>query len=335
MHALGSTSEVKCLVTGATGFTGSHLCERLSKEGNSVRGLVRNLDRCQTLRNWGIEVVQGDLCDPLSLGAALKGIAVVYHIAAIFRKECQDPRMFWTTNAEGTKHLLEASIQNGVRRFVHCSTVGVHGHISVPPATEDTPYKPGDLYQETKLAGEKIAQRFMEEGKIAVTIFRPTGIYGPRDLRFLKLFRAIKKRLFVMLGSGEVNYHLTYIDDLIDGIIRCGTQDRAIGQTYILGGERFVTLSQLVAMIADELEVPRPRWHLPLWPMYAVGFVTEMACRPFKIEPPLYRRRIDFFNKSRAFDISKAKSELNYQPKIDLAQGIHRTAHWYFENGYL
>ena len=138
-----------------------------------------------------------------------------------------------------------------------------------------------------------------------------------------------------MLGSGEVNYHLTYIDDLVDGIVRCGTQDKAIGKIYILGGERYVTLNHLVAMIADELKVSRPKAHIPLWPVYAAGYVCEKLCKPFRIEPPLYRRRIDFFRKNRAFDISKAKTELGFQPKVDLSEGIHRTARWYFENGYL
>ena len=138
-----------------------------------------------------------------------------------------------------------------------------------------------------------------------------------------------------MLGSGEVNYHLTYIDDLVDGIIRCGTQDQAIGKIYILGGESYVTLSQLVAMIADELKVRRPRLHFPLWPVYAAGFICELLCKPLRMEPPLYRRRIDFFRKSRAFDISKAKRELGFQPRVDLREGIHRTASWYSENGHL
>ena len=324
---------MKILVTGGTGFSGSHLCERLVGQGHYVRSLVRKGSRPDFLKSIGVEIVYGDLSQPATLYPAVREMDIVYHIAALYRQQSVDPKMFRQINTEAVEDLLAASVQNGVRRFVHCSTVGVHGHISHPPATEDSRYSPGDIYQETKLEGEKIAQHYMKEGKIAVTIFRPTPIYGPRDLRFLKLFRAIKKRRFIMLGSGEVTYHLVYIDDLIDGIILCGTQERAIGNTYILGGEGYVTLDQLAAMIAEELKVPQPGLHLPLWPVYVSGFLCEALCKPLHIEPPLYRRRIDFFRKSRAFDISKAKRELGFEPKRDLKTGIRLTAEWYRKEG--
>jgi nucleoside-diphosphate-sugar epimerase len=323
------------LVTGGTGFTGGHLCQRLVEQGHHVRTLARRGSAVEALQKLGVAVMPGDLCDPASIATAVHGIDMVYHIAALYRQQKEEPRQFWRINAEAVEHLLAASVQKGVRRFVHCSTVGVHGHISQPPATEDTPFGPGDAYQESKLAGELIAQRYMREGRIGVTIFRPAAIYGPRDLRFLKLFRAIKKGRFVMLGSGEVTYHLVYIDDLIDGIVCCGTQEQARGQIYILGGESYVTLNQLVAMIAEELQVPKPHMRMPLWPVYSLGYICELLCQPFGIEPPLYRRRIDFFKKSRAFDISKAKQELGFRPKMSLKEGLHRTAQWYCDNDYL
>jgi nucleoside-diphosphate-sugar epimerase len=323
------------LVTGGTGFTGGHLCQRLVGQGHRVRTLSRRGSAVGLLEQMGVEIIPGDLGDPTAIATAMQGVESVYHIAALYRQQKGDPRQFWQINTEAVEHLLAAAVQNGVRRFVHCSTVGVHGHISHPPATEETPYSPGDVYQESKLAGELIAQRYMREGHIGVTIFRPAAIYGPRDLRFLKLFRAIKKQRFVMLGSGTVTYHLVYIEDLIDGIVACGTQDQATGQIYILGGETYVPLHQLVAMIAEELHVPKPHLRLPLWPVYGMGYVCELLCKPLGIEPPLYRRRIDFFKKSRAFDISKAKRELGFRPKVSLKEGLHRTAQWYIEQGYL
>ena len=323
------------LVTGGTGFTGGHLCQRLVGQGHHVRTLSRRGSAVELLERMGVEIIPGDLCDPVAIATAVQGVESVYHIAALYRQQKGDPRQFWQINTEAVEHLLAAAVHSGVRRFVHCSTVGVHGHILQPPATEETPYHPGDLYQESKLAGELIAQRYMREGQIGVTIFRPAAIYGPRDLRFLKLFRAIQKQRFIMLGSGTVTYHLVYIEDLIDGIVACGTHDQAIGQIYILGGETYVPLNQLVAMIAEELQVPKPHMRIPLWPVYATGYVCEVLCKPFGIEPPLYRRRIDFFKKSRAFDISKAKHELGFRPKVSLKEGLHRTAQWYIEQGYL
>jgi nucleoside-diphosphate-sugar epimerase len=323
------------LVTGGTGFTGGHLCQRLVEQGHHVRTLARRGSAVEALQQLGVAVIPGDLCEPASIDTAVQGVDIVYHIAALYRQQKGEPRQFWRINTEAVEHLLAASVRRGVRRFVHCSTVGVHGHISQPPATEETPFSPGDVYQESKLAGELIAQCYMREGQIGVSIFRPAAIYGPRDLRFLKLFRAIKNGRFVMLGSGEVTYHLVYIDDLIDGIVCCGTQEQASGQIYILGGESYVTLNQLVAMIAAELQVPKPHMRLPFWPVYSLGYICELLCQPFGIEPPLYRRRIDFFKKSRAFDISKAKRELGFRPKMSLKEGLHRTAQWYCDHGYL
>jgi len=325
----------RILVTGATGFTGGHLARRLAEQGHDVRVLVRRAEQSPDMRRHGIEPVLGDLTDRASLDAATQGVGTVYHIAAIFRQEGVDREQFWKVNAQGTKQLIDAAIRNGVSRFVHCSTVGVHGDIERPPANESAPLAPGDHYQDSKLEGERIAAQYMKDGKIALTIFRPAGIFGPGDLRFLKLFRPIKRRRFVMIGDGSVLYHLTYIDDLVDGIILCGTAEAAIGQTYILAGEQYGTLKELVGLIAEELGVPPPRLRVPLWPVYGAAFLSEMVCKPFRIEPPLYRRRVDFFRKSRAFDITKAKTELGYLPKVNLREGIRRTAQWYAAQGYL
>jgi nucleoside-diphosphate-sugar epimerase len=325
----------RILVTGGTGFTGSHLCERLAKTGYAVRALVRDPSRGAELSRWGVELVTGDLRDPASLAHAMQGIGVVYHIAALFRPENVSRREMWETNVQGTKNMLDAAVKGGVQRFVHCSTVGVHGDIKHPPANEETPYAPGDYYQESKTEGERVVLAYMAEERLPIVVFRPGGIYGPRDLRFLKLIKAIKTRKFVMLGSGEVIYQMIYIDDLIDGILLCGTSEKAIGNVYILTGEEPVTLNQLVQAIAAVLSVPPPRLRFPVTPVYLAGLICELLCKPLGINPPLYRRRVDFFRKTRCFDISKAKRGLGFAPKTDLQTGIGRTVDWYRQQGYL
>jgi nucleoside-diphosphate-sugar epimerase len=244
-------------------------------------------------------------------------------------------REMWESNVEGTRNMLDAAVQGGVRRFVHCSTVGVHGDVKHPPANEEAPYAPGDYYQESKTEGERVVLDYMAQGRLPIVVFRPGGIYGPRDLRFLKLIKAIKIKKFVMLGSGEVIYQMIYIDDLIEGILLCGTVEKAIGNVYILTGEEPVTLNQLVRMIAGVLSVPPPRWRIPVTPVYLAGLLCELLCKPLGINPPLYRRRVDFFRKTRCFDISKAKLELGFTPKTDLKTGIGLTADWYRQQGYL
>jgi nucleoside-diphosphate-sugar epimerase len=327
--------EERILVTGATGFTGGHLCERLIREGHHVRALIRDENRCSELRRRGVEIVTGDLRDPESLQRATSGIDVVYHIAALFRPENVSRKEMWENNVQGTKNMLDASVKAGVQRFVHCSTIGVHGDVKNPPANEQAPYAPGDYYQESKTAGEKIAIQYTRDGKLPIVIFRPGGIYGPRDLRFLKLIRPIKAGRFIMLGSGEVIYQMIYIDDLIDGILLCGTREEAIGRIYILTGGESTTLNQLVRVVAEVLGVRPPRLRFPVGPVYLAGFLCELLCKPLGINPPLYRRRVDFFRKTRAFDISKARRELGFWPKTDLRTGMKLTADWYRGNGYL
>ena len=327
--------EERILVTGATGFTGGHLCERLIREGHQVRALVRDENRCSELRRWGVEIVTGDLRDPESLKRATNGINVVYHIAALFRPENVSRKEMWENNVQGTKNMLDAAVKAGVQRFVHCSTIGVHGDIKDPPANEDAPYNPGDYYQESKTAGEKITIQYMTEGKLPIVIFRPGGIYWPRDLRFLKLIKPIKAERFIMLGSGEVIYQMIYIDDLIDGILLCGTREEAIGRIYILTGREPTTLNQLVRVVAEVLGVRPPRLRFPVGPVYLAGFLCELLCKPLGINPPLYRRRVDFFRKTRSFDISKARRELGFWPKTDLRTGMKLTADWYRGNGHL
>jgi dihydroflavonol-4-reductase len=330
---------VKVLVTGATGFTGGHLAQYLAGRGDEVCALVRPKSRARfdasALPKRGVRVVEGDLTDAGSLGRAMEGIEVVYHIAATYREAGQPDSAYRAINVDGTRHLLEVATAFKVRRVVHCSTGGVHGHIANPPANEDAPFNPGDVYQETKLAAEKLAREFGAANGLDVVVARPIGIYGPGDTRFLRMFKGLARGRFPMIGSGRAFYHLTYIDDLIEGFRLCGTMPAAKGRTYILAGPRYTTLEQLVGLVAKELQVAPPRVHLPVWPFWTAGLLCEMICVPLRIEPPIYRRRVDFYTKSRAFDTTRARTELHYSPRVDLEEGIRRTADWYRAEGLL
>ena len=273
--------------------------------------------------------------DAGSVARAVQDVEVVYHIAATYREAGQPDSAYRAINVDGTRHVLEAAKAAGVRRVVHCSTGGVHGHIANPPANEDAPFNPGDVYQETKLAAEQLARRFGAASGLDVVVARPIGIYGPGDKRFLTMFRGLARGRFPMLGSGQPFYHLTFIDDLVEGFRLCGTVPAAQGRTYILAGPRYTTLEQLVRMVAAELKVPPPRMHWPVWPFWTAGLLCELVCVPLRIEPPLYRRRVDFYTKSRAFDTARARTELGFAPKVDLEEGIKCTADWYRAEGLL
>jgi nucleoside-diphosphate-sugar epimerase len=326
---------LRVLVTGATGFTGGHLARALAARGDEVRALVRRAAAAAPLTACGIELAEGDLTDAASLVRAVRGVEVVYNVAALYRQAGLADATYRAVNATAVGAVIEAAAAAGARRVVHCSTVGVHGDIEHPPADEDAPLRPGDVYQETKVEGEAIGRSAAATTGIELVIARPTGIYGPGDRRLLKLFRGVARRRFVILGDGRIYYHLTFIDDLVEGFRLCGTVPAAAGRTYILSGGEVTTLNELVKIIAEEAGVAPPRLHLPVWPVWAAGAACEAICTPLGIEPPLYRRRVDFFTKSRAFDSSRARREIGYAPAVGLHEGVRRTLAGYREQGWL
>jgi nucleoside-diphosphate-sugar epimerase len=326
---------MKVLVTGATGFTGSHLARKLYHLGHDVRILVRDKGKVLQSKDFDPEIFKGDIRDSNSVELAVKGIDIVYHIAAMYRTAGIADRVYWETHVEGTKILLKASFKSNVNRFVHCSTVGVHGHIENPPASENYPFNPGDIYQLTKLKGEQAVLRFTKETGLPVVVIRPCAIYGPGDMRLLKLFKIASQRIIPILGNGEISYHMVYIDDLIDAFILSAVNENANGESIIIGGEECYSLNQLVDLIDSVLNLRPTKIHLPVLPIYLISALIEKICIPLGIPAPIYRRRVAFFTKSRNFDISKSKKLLGFAPKINLFEGIKRTAIWYNESDLL
>ena len=329
---------MRVLVTGATGFTGGHLARALASRGGEVRALVRERSDAaarRDLESAGVQLIFGDLGDPDAVARATAGVDVVYHIAALYRQAGLPDEAYRAVNARAVATVIETAARAGARRVVHCSTVGVHGDVEHPPANEDAPLKPGDIYQQTKLEGEAVARETGRRTGVEVVIVRPTGIYGPGDRRLLKLFRGVARGRFVMLGAGAIFYHLTHIDDLVEGFRLCAEVPQAAGRTYILAGGEVTTLRELVRLVSEEAGVRPPRLRLPVWPFWVAGAVCEAVCAPLGVEPPLYRRRVDFFTKSRAFDISRARAELGYAPRVALREGIRRTLAWYRQAGWL
>ena len=323
------------LVTGGTGFTGSRLVSSLARDYGRIRVLTRSAAGARAALPAGVEIFEGDIADRAAVERATEGCEIVYNLAAAFREPGIPDRRYAEVHVEGTRHVLDAALKHGVRRVVHCSTVGVLSHIEHPPADETWDYAPGDVYQATKAEGEKLALAYARERGAPVTVARPTPIYGPGDTRLLKLFKMISRRRFVMLGRGDVFFHLVHVEDLVRGLRLMAEHPDAVGEIFTLGGREYRTLNEVVRLIAGEVGVPAPRWRLPAAPFQALGTVCEKICVPLGITPPIYRRRVDFFTKSRAFSIKKAVEVLGFEPEIDLETGIRETIAWYRGNGQL
>ena len=326
---------MRSFVTGGTGFTGSHLVRRLLKRGHEVQvvdtepGLFAD-----ELQKLGAELTLGSVTDAALVDRVMAGSKRIFHLAAAFRKINLPNEVYHKVNAIGTRIIGEAALRHGVVSFVYCSTQGVHGGIKSPPGSERSPIAPEDYYQQTKYEGEQEIAVLVNRG-LPATILRPMAIYGPGDpARFLFLFRAVKRGRFLMFGDGKTLYHPLYIDNLIDAFELAGERP-GYGEVYLIGDAEYHTLNNLVRAVATSMEAEVRILHLPFAPLWMAAATCETVCRPLSIEPPLFRRRADWFRQNRAFRIDKAKTELGYEPRVDLSTGLARTAAWYRQHGYL
>ena len=328
---------MKAFVTGGTGFTGSHLIKRLIKEGHEVTALVRNTSDLSVLEGLQVRFIYGEMTDRQKIFEGIKGADRVFNIAAAYRKANLSEKEFWDTNFEGTKNILDACLEHNVKKMVHCSTIGVVTTVKNPPGDENSQVCPGDDYQKSKCAAEFEVIKYAKEKGLNAIVIRPCGIYGPGDMRLLKIFKMIARRKFLFFGNGRALYHMIYVDDLVDAFILSAKNENISGEVFIIGDEKFITLNELAKMIAREFNAPVPKIHLPYKPFELAAICLEFIYRILKIkkDPPIYRRRMAFFKKSRAFSIEKAKKMLGFAPKTDLATGIHLTAQWYLENKYI
>lgn len=327
---------MKVLVTGGTGFTGKALVLRLIADGHRVVALdyKEGLETAE-LRRHGAEVIIGSVTDRDVVERAMQGVEVVHHLAAAFR-ELDVPNSFYDeVNVGGTRTVLEAAERNGVRKFVYCSTCGVHGNVENPPADEKAPINAADYYQQTKYDAEPIVLEFQARG-LPAAILRPAAIYGPGDPeRFFMIFRRVASGSFPMFGDGSTLYHPLYIDNLVDAFVAVQAPGVGEGEAYLIADEEYLSIEQLVTEVGRALGVDVKIRHYPLAPLIVAGHVCEAVCKPLRIKPPIFPRRVDWFRQNRAFDISKAKRDLDWRPRVDLPEGLRRTAEWYRSEGYL
>lgn len=325
---------MRIALTGGTGYTGSLLLARLLARGDEVVALAR-AGASRPRAEGRVEWIEGDLADTGALARLVESTDAVVHVAAVYRTAGHPDAYYRDVNVGGTERLLEAAARQGVRRFVHTSTVGVHGHVEHPPADETAPMAPGDIYQETKVEGERLALDFGRRRGVPVAVIRPGAIYGPGERRLLKLFRAIARGRYAIVGDGRAFYHPVYVDDLLDGYLLLLERPEAVGEPFIIAGPRYVSQRELASIVARHTGGRVLPFRVPAWPLQALGTLVEAVCVPFGIEPPLHRRRVDFWVKSRAFSIEKARRLLGYAPKVDLDEGVARTAASYREAGWL
>ncbi len=332
-----TTSPLGILITGGTGFIGSRLALHARGTGHRpvALGLVRNAAEeanLRELRAAAIEVGDVDIGEGEISRELFEGIEVVVHLAAAQHEMNISDERFREVNVGGTARLLEAARLAGVRRFVYGSTIGVYGHHR-GIADEDTPPAPDNIYGHTKLEAERLV--LAAAGRMPVTAIRIAETYGPGDWRLLKMFRAVQKGHFPLIGSGRNVHHPIYVDDLVRGLLIACRHPAAVGELFVMAGPEAVTTEQMVRAVAEALHRSRPGPRLPLWPFALTAAMLETALRPLGIQPPLHRRRLDFFTKSFTLRTAKAERLLDWRPTIGFAEGARRTAAWYREHGLI
>ena len=324
------------LVTGGTGFTGNVLIRKLCNLGCQVRVIARPTSNRSAIADLPIEWIEGDVFDENTVRQGMSGVNYVFHVAAAFREAKIDDNIYELVHVKSTKLLAHAAMDNPeFKRFVHVSTVGVLGHIKKPPSDETTPMNPGDVYQETKAVAEKWMLAFYKETGLPVTVVRPAAIYGPGDRRLLKLFKMAKMPVVPIIGFSKGLYHLIHVEDLVSFMVLVAVSPNTIGQIYICGNPEPSSIKEIIKTIAEYLGKKPIFIRLPAWPFFMLGDICEFVCKPLNIEPPIYRRRVAFFTKDRAFDTTKMRRETGFDYQYSNKDGLVETAKIYVENGWL
>jgi dihydroflavonol-4-reductase len=329
---------MKLLVTGGTGFIGSHLAEEGRRRGAEVvvLGLTDRPEEkanAEILSRAGAEVLSGSITDADLCRRASRGATHIFHLAVAMREGGKSDEFFESINLDGTRHLLQAATMERVQRFVYCSTIGIYGHRAPGITTEDSALSPGNIYERTKVAAERLVRDFAENCGLPAVVLRPADVYGPRDQRLLKMFKGVSRGRFPLFGAGRGRRHMVYVDDVVSAFFRASERDEALGQGLIIAGPRACTLRELLDEVTAATGSKRYGIRLPLTPMLGLAAVVEDVCAALAIDPPIYRRRMDFFHSDSEFDTSRARRVLGWEPQIDLREGIRRTFEDYQRSG--
>jgi dihydroflavonol-4-reductase len=326
---------MKAVVTGGSGFVGSHLVERLLGDGMDVVCLVRPSSDLRYLRPLGVETRIAALADGEALRSAVRGADYVFHVAGLTRGRTLQE--YLASNAEPTRAICQAVANCGtpVRRFVLVSSLAAVGpNLGPEPQDESTPPHPHDDYGASKLAGERIV--LAEASRVPVTIVRPPGVYGPRDPNLLPMFRmAWRRRVVPIIGSPDKQVSMVHVSDLAAGTALAAAAPVAAGQTYFLASGTY-TLGQIADAMEAGMGIPLRRLHVPALLARLAGEIGQLKWALTGRPQIVSRRKIrDLLQPRWACSWAKATRDLSYAPAADLVEGFRQTFQWYRREGWL
>ena len=330
-----SSNSKQTLVTGGSGFVGSHLVDQLVKRGTPVRCLVRQSSKLRYLDQNNIELAYGGLDDSTDWDEALAGVETIYHVAGTtFARRAQD---YFTTNHQGTETILAEAVKrrDQIKRFVYISSLAAVGPgLDGRPVNEDALPAPITPYGRSKLAAEEAVRAVSD--LLPVTIVRPPAVYGPRDYGIFEFFKAVKGGMFPMIGRRDKRVSLVHARDLCEGIILAGESEASIGRTYFISSEDDYSMRAVADLMAALMHKRAREIAIPKSIAYGVAILAEGAAAILRKPPVINRDKVtDLSQTSWSCSIERAKSELGYMPKVQLEDGLRETIEWYKREGWL
>jgi nucleoside-diphosphate-sugar epimerase len=320
------TAGMRALVTGSSGFIGQHCVRYLAQRGWQVRAVDIHEPHHAQAAMPGVEYRQLDLRDAAGVASALTDIEVVFNLASVHLDVGASYADFESVNVKALEKLVELCAVARVRRLVHVSSVGVYGHVSEPPAREDAPLKPVNDYERTKRAGEDIARKAAQQHHVDLVIVRPSWVYGPGCPRTEKLVHALQRGRFFYIGPAKNLRHPVYIQDFLDGLSLAALAGPEVsGKTFNLAGPRWMTVGEMVETFAQAIKARPPSLRIPRWLGFTAGWAAEQVGAITRINPPISRRTLAFFENDNAFDIGAARQFLKYEPRTELIEGVRQT----------
>ena len=319
------------LITGASGFIGSHLLEENIKKGNNVRALVLHDDIFQnTLSNKDVEIINGDIRDYETMKKAVNNIDIVYHCAALV-SDWGSYKKFKEINVYGTENICKACLTQNIERFVYTSSNVVFGRIENKIIDESFPLSYwNEVYPDTKIDAEKIVWNYYNEKQLPVSIVYPCLVYGEGDQTYIPLLADSILKHELIFWRKNVLIWPTYIKNLIDFMMLISENERAIGNGFIIHDGQSTTLQKLSTTIAKTLNVPPIDSYLPYIVVYIDALLSEFVWKMLrkKTRPLLTTYSVKFLGSRFQYSIEKAKRELEWKPKIPYKTGLSNTMTW-------
>ena len=323
---------MEILITGGNGLLGRHLVPALHARGDSVRVLALPGEDTTWLEQRHVAIYRGDVRQPATLVAPMRGVDRVFHLAALLGV-WRPPQVYYAVNVAGTENVCRAALAAGVRRLVHVSSAMGYTLRMGQPVHEDCPLVPlQEPYTVTKAEGDKLVQRMIARDRLPAVIIRPGTIFGPGDrLNVGRIADRLRAGKGLIIGSGRNTVPFVYVTDVVQGLLLAADHERAVGQAYNIGHDHPLTQEDLLRAIAQEIGVAPPRLHVPYHALYAAAYAAEhlAALRRYRRNALVTRHGVSLYGADRRLVIDKARRELGYTPRVPLREGVRLTAAWY------